>query len=200
MMSRAIVLIFLAAVLAALPLAASGCAPMRTYPPVEGAREFPWPGAEPIPTMARRAIRYERLRTSDDGPLYVNLPPDTPVVVYDKLFALLRDAEPMLQEDDPTYHIIQVRARGIQGEVDLVYSHPDQEPRFVTLSMKRDFMDWRVEDRRVWRIDVDVPAPNYPDTMEDDEQGEDAGEDETVDSDANESDEPAAPGDEGGDA
>ncbi len=157
-MPRAILLICLLAVVACM---AAGCAPMRTYPPVEGAQEFPWPGAEPIPTMSRRAIRHERLRTNDDGPYYVNLPPGTPPEVYEKLFDLLRDTEPMMQEDDPTYHIVQVRARGLQGEVDLVYSAPDVQPRFVTLTMRRDAMDWRVTNRRVWRINVDVPAPNY---------------------------------------
>lgn len=140
---------------------AAGCAPLRTYPAVDGTRELPWPGMEPVPSMCRRAISHLRMVLRDDGPLYLNMPEGADGEVYRRVLHLLREGEPMTSPDQPAYHIIQVRARGLQGEVDVLRTEPSESPEFYTVYMERDAMDWRATDRRLWRIPTDVPPPHY---------------------------------------
>ena len=157
------------ALLGAALSAAAGCSPWSTYPPVEvsAAQKLTRPTFEPVPTVMATAIRYARSTYLEGREVAINLPRGAPAEAYDKVFAKL-DAEggggrPMTVPGEPALHIVEVRTRAMDAQVDLIYPRADGLNQFVTLTLRREvFEDWRVKSARPWRLrNVELPQPNY---------------------------------------
>ena len=141
----------------------TACAPIATYPPVDGAVELSSPALEPIPTLMAESIRYAQSRYGDGAAGFaINLPPNTPAAVYETVIARLGRCHPQFDADEPAYHVTSVRAMGLKAEVDLFYPRADGFYEFVTISFRRDVLSgYEVLSTRLWRIDDQPPGPNY---------------------------------------
>jgi len=141
----------------------TACAPIATYPPLDGAVELSDPTLEPIPTLMAESIRYAQSRYGDGaGGFAINLPPNTPNAVYETVIARLGRCHPQFDSDEPAYHVTSVRARGLKAEVDLCYPRADGFYDFVTISFRRDVLrGYEVANTRLWRTDDRPPEPNY---------------------------------------
>ncbi len=146
----------------------TACAPIATYPPLDGAVELSNPALEPIPTLMAESIRYAQSRYGDGaGGFAINLPPNTPTAVYETVIARLGRCHPQFDRDEPAYHVTSVRARGLKAEVDLFYPRTDGYYEFVTISFRRDVLrGYEVANTRLWRTDDHPPGPNYQPSAE----------------------------------
>ena len=141
----------------------TACAPLATFPPVDGSVQLSSPTTEPIPTLMAEAIRYAQNRYGDQaGTFAINLPPHTPTAVYETVIARLGRCHPQFDADEPAYHVTSVRARGLRAEVDLFYPRADGFYDFVTISFRRDVLSgYEVLSTRLWRTADQPPGPNY---------------------------------------
>jgi hypothetical protein len=143
----------------------AGCSPWATYPPVEvaPATMVTRPTFEPVPTVMTLAIKYARSEYASGQDLAVNLPLGADWQTYEKVFERLDGGgRPMMQPGEAAIHIVEVRARAFEAEVDLVYPRPGGPNQLVTLFMHRGFNDWEVKNTRQWQIrDVLTPPPAY---------------------------------------
>jgi hypothetical protein len=145
------------ALLAPLP----GCTPWATYPRVKGMTELGSPATEPVPTLMARAVGYIKENKCEGAQYAVNLPPGVPAKVYDKVFADIGYSRPMTSEGDLAYHVTEVRLRGLNAEVDVIYPF-DGEHELTTIKFRNSVMPgWNVVDARTWNIYFTVPGPNY---------------------------------------
>ena len=144
---------------------ATGCSPWATYPPVEikPAKQLTRESWEPVPTVMAVAVQYARDTYTKDQDLAINLPEGTPALVYDKVIAKVGEGRPLRNAGEPAIHIKEVRTRGFDAQVDLVYARPDGMHQLVTLTLNRTvFQSWRVVNARPWQLrDFTPPAPNY---------------------------------------
>jgi hypothetical protein len=142
----------------------NGCQQFSTYPPVElpVAARLQRPAAEPVPTIIARSVEYVRERFGVAGDLPLNLPEGVPASVYDKVFARLGGGEPMMQPGQRAIHIVQVRTRGMDAQVDLIYPRPDGPHQEVTLTLGHYvFQKWQVRSVRKWGVPVHSPPPPH---------------------------------------
>ncbi len=146
----------------------TACAPMATFPPVDGSVQLGGASIEPIPTLMAESIRYAQSRYGDGaGGFAINLPPNTPAKVYETVIARLGRCHPQFDRDEPAYHVTSVRARGLKAEVDLFYPRTDGFYDFVTISFRRDVIrGYEVANTRLWRTDDRPPGPNYRSSAE----------------------------------
>ncbi len=153
----------IAALLGLSLIVVTACAPLATFPPVDGSVQLSSPTTEPIPTLMAEAIRYAQSRYGDGAEVFaINLPPQTPAQVYDTVISRLGGGHPQFDSDEPAYHVTSVRARGLRAEVDLFYPRTDGFYEFVTISFRRDVLSgYEVLSTRLWRIDDQPPGPNY---------------------------------------
>lgn len=149
--------------LAAVCLAASlaGCTPWATYPKVEGQRELSAPTIEPVPGLITASIRWAHATYGGDRPFAINLPEGTPPRVYDTVLARLGAGSPQTAPDQWTYHIKQVRSRGMNAEVDLLRPIEGDRYELITVHLQGAIDGWSVVSTRAWRIPFEVPAPNW---------------------------------------
>jgi hypothetical protein len=146
----------------ALILFLCGCTPWGTYPAIEGAAGLSDPELAPIPMLMAEAVRFVHERDGGEGKLLVNLPPDTPAKVYDKVFDKLGGGEPLLEPDPKAYHVHIVRIRATDAEVDVIHPGPGDVPQLTTVKFRQNVVKgWYVKEHRDWRLRVDVPEPNY---------------------------------------
>ena len=143
----------------------SGCSPWSTYPEVEvkAATKMTKPTWEPVPSVIAAAVHYARDHFTPNEDLAVNLPESTPAEVYEKVFAKLGYGRPLLNPADRAIHIREVRTRGFDGQVDLVYARADGMNQLVTITLARSVLEsWRVTDSRPWQLrNFAAPQPNY---------------------------------------
>jgi hypothetical protein len=143
----------------------AGCSPWATYPPVEvgPATMVTRPTFEPVPTVMSLAIKYARKEYAPGQDLALNLPAGADWQTYEKVFERLDGGgRPMLQAGEAAIHIVEVRARAFEAEVDLIYPRTGGPNQPATLFMHRGFNDWEVTKTRLWQIrDVLAPAPAY---------------------------------------
>ena len=143
-----------------IPLA--GCTPWATYPPIEGAVSFHNPALEPIPTLMAEAIGHVYLSDERAGELVINLPPDTPAKIYDRVIARLGDGRPMQTDADRAYHVYELRLRANEAEIDVIHPGNGGAPELLTLSFKQElFKGWQLKRTRRWRLHVEAPPPYY---------------------------------------
>lgn len=144
-----------------------GCAAWSTYPAIPGAMQVGHPEFEPLPTIMAEAVRYSNERyLKADEPTF-NLPEGVTKATYDSVKQRLRGGRAMLDPDEPAVHIKQIRVRGGDAQVDVIFPRDDGLYQFVTLHMKQRFLNrFEVRDTRLWRIHVKAPEPNYPKFLE----------------------------------
>lgn len=137
------------------------CTPMATYPRVEGAKEFSGPMYEPVPGLMTASIRWAHATYGGDRAYAINLPEGSPSRLYDVVIRRLGAGKPQHSPDEWTYHIKQVRGRGMNGEVDLLVPKPSGGYEFLTVHLRGAIDGWSVTSTRTWRIPFEVPAPNW---------------------------------------
>lgn len=143
-------------------LALPACAPIATYPPEKGIINPSAATNEPIPTLMAEGIRYAYARWGDEDDFGINLPPGTPPQIYEKVIRRVGAGHPMEDPDEPAYHVTQVLARGLEGNVDLFYPTADGSYRLVTLTFRRHGLQgYRHERTKVWRTGEEPPPPHY---------------------------------------
>jgi len=149
------------------------CSPWSTYPPIEvkTATKLSRETWEPVPTVMAVAVKYAREHFTPDEDLPVNLPEGTPAAVYDKVFLKLGYGRPLLNAGEKAVHIKEVRTRGFNAQVDLIYTKSTGMNQLVTLTLSRTLVEsWRVTGSRPWQLrDFQAPPPNYvpPSVVED---------------------------------
>jgi len=152
---------FASAACAAL-LAVGGCAPFATYPPVEGSVGIDNPTFAPVPTIIADAVEYVHTRYGEGRETYaVNLPEGAPPRAYEFVLNRLENAEPATSREQWTYHIQQIRSRGLNAEADVIFPREDGPPGLITLHMRKSMSGYRVESTKLWRIPAEAPPPNY---------------------------------------
>jgi hypothetical protein len=144
-------------------LTIGGCAPMATYPPVEyGGETLTDPAFEPFPALMALAIRHAHSEHAGPDEIFINLPGGASHKAYERVIYQLGEGEPMTEADQVGYHVTEVRTRGFEGEVDLIYPTDDGTYEFATFSFKSKLVGGHyVADTRTWRIRIELPAPNY---------------------------------------
>ncbi len=142
-------------------LAVGGCAPTATYPKIEGSVAISNPRLAPLPELMADAIEAVRgdVATEDGGRVAFNLPENTPAAVWNEVARRVDGGVPATDADASIAHVLQVRLRMGQAEVDVVVEPAGAVPGLVTLSMEqRAFRDWTITRRRDWRVPAEVPA------------------------------------------
>lgn len=140
-----------------------GCQQWSTYPPVEVTSRLQRPAAEPLPTIIADSIKYTREHYTNGQDLPINLPTGMPASVYDKVIAHLGAGQPMQSSGEKAVHITEVRTRGFDAAVDLMYPRSDTLYQPVTLTLQRSVLaGWRVIATRTWQYkDATPPGPNF---------------------------------------
>jgi hypothetical protein len=147
-------------------LIATACAPAVTYPPEEGVMTSTTLANEPVPTLMADAIEFAHGRWGEGGKIAVNLPPGTPLRVYDKVITRLGTGHPMEDPNEPAYHVTRVTSQGFEAKVDLFYPKPDGTYEFVTLTFHREMVGgWQHRNTRVWQTGDEAPPPAYPEAV-----------------------------------
>src|SRR5437773_2216679 len=85
-----------------------------------------------------------------------------PSSVYDKVIAHLGAGQAMQSAGEKAVHVTEVRTRGFDATVDLMYPRTDALYQPVTLTLQRSVLEgWRVIGTRTWQYkDAKPPAPN----------------------------------------
>lgn len=164
-----IVRILVPALLMGLVMVMAGCTPWATYPSSPGFVNISDPWIPPIPELMADSIRtvHERDGRGPGDAMVFNLPPNTPDRVYHRVIAHLSNAgssnaRPMRDVTESAYHIIEVRVRAVESEVDLIHVGAAGVPEEVTLSFQHDILHGqRLVRVRPWRYRVELPPPNY---------------------------------------
>ena len=152
-----------ATILFVLLLSISGCTSWSTYPPVEITGRLTNPSFEPMPTLMTESIRFARSHYGKgEEDFAINLPEGVPHEIYTRVIRKLGGGHPQTDPAELTYHILELRIRGIEAEVDLVYPRSGSIYELVTISFSRRLVEgWVVLSSRLWRIHVDRPDPHY---------------------------------------
>lgn len=141
-----------------------GCSAWSTYPPIEHTAGLVSPANPPVPELMADAIGYVNEQFGGGAETYaVNLPTGVPAAVYEKVFERLEGAaHPLTDPTELAYHVIQVRSRGTEGEVDVIYPRADGLHQLVTVRLGNNlFSGFTVESVKQWRVRAEPPAPAY---------------------------------------
>ena len=142
--------------------AAAACTPFATYP--QGDRPVPPHAAvnDPIPTLMAVSIEWSnRLYGTSDDPA-INLPPGSSPDLYQRVIRRLHTGHPMLDPKEPAIHVMQVRSRGLRGDIDIFVPKADGTYAFATVTFFRDpFKGYVHEHTRWWETGDVPPGPNY---------------------------------------
>jgi hypothetical protein len=140
----------------------NGCTPWATYPPIQGAAGFNDPYLDPIPFLMAESISSVYERDGGEGVLLFNLPEGTPPQIYEIVARKLGTGEPLRRAGDPAYHVLQVRVRSMDAEVDVVHRGVQGFPELVTVHFYVQApQGYRVTNMRVWRFQQEEPTPNW---------------------------------------
>lgn len=140
----------------------SACAPFATYPPDSRALTPKSVVNEPIPTLIVESLRYADAQYGTGENLAIDLPAGSSPRLYERVTRDLGKGHPLTAPGQPAYYVTKVRARGLDGEVDLFVPGPDDSYRYATLSFRNDpFQGWYHTETRWWRTGEQPPAPNY---------------------------------------
>jgi hypothetical protein len=152
----------------------TGCSPWSTYPSIETpmATKLTRPTFEPVPTVMAESIKYAREHYIKNEDLPVNLPVGANWKVYDAVFEKLGSGRHMTEVGEKALHITEVRTRGFDAQVDMIYPREDGLYQSVTLTLSRSVVDpFHVTTARQWQVrDLKSPEPTYigptPEEME----------------------------------
>lgn len=142
-----------------LVIAIAGCAPWSSYPPIETGGSILNPRFEPVPTLLSKSIRYVHQNYGTAGAytfaLPVGMAESLPITLANRLGS---DASFTQNPAAASYRVIQVRARGSEGEVDMTYRRADGQEQLVTVSLEKPLPlePYRVVHAKSWRIRTDL--------------------------------------------
>jgi hypothetical protein len=144
-------------------LAAGGCAPYATFPPIEVTGGLTAPTAEPFPVLMVEAIRHTAEGQTDFA---YNLPAGATGRLYDEVKRRLGVGHPLIHATEPAHHVTVVRARGPKAEVDMIVPQPGGTHGLITVAFaNRLGKGWVVVDERPWALQVEPPAPTWPEAQ-----------------------------------
>lgn len=140
-----------------------GCVTWSSYPPLKMTDRIANPSNEPMPTLMTRAIRFAYFHYgSGEEDFAINLPEGVPSEIYTRVIRKLEIGHPMTDPNETAYHVLEIRIRGVEAEVDLLYPRQGSIYEMVTLSFRRRLVEgWTVLTSRLRRVHVDRPQPNY---------------------------------------
>jgi hypothetical protein len=166
--SRCVVVATIGAAAIMMP-ALVGCAAWATYPPIPGAAHIGRGHHEPVPTLMATAVQNTHERHGDGDEVVFNLPPGTTQRAYEAVRARLGEhAREMRSTGEPAMHVIAVRVRTIDAEVDVIYPVGRSDAahhRMETLKLRlRSPHGFEVTEIRRWGMRVQPPEPTWPDT------------------------------------
>ncbi|MEM7227361.1 MAG: hypothetical protein AAF432_00955 [Planctomycetota bacterium] len=145
----------------------TGCAPVSTYPPVQGTRGVTNGHLQPLPDIMVEALRYTYEKHGDGESFVINLPQPAEPNLYERISKRLSHhvdvpIRPMTNPGEPAFTIQQVRSRGNLAHVDVVYPGESGSLESATYTMKFEFVGgYFVDHVRVWRVPVETPPANY---------------------------------------
>lgn len=140
-----------------------GCVSWSSYPPLKMTDRMINPSNEPMPTLMTGAIRFAYFHYgSGEEDFAINLPEGVSHEIYTRVIRKLEIGHPMTDPNETAYHVLEIRIRGVEAEVDLLYPRSGSIYEMVTISFRRRLIEgWRVFTSRLWRVHVDRPQPNY---------------------------------------
>ncbi len=143
-------------------LSLGACTPLATYPASTGPVNPQAVVNEPIPTLIVETIDYAHTLHGQGSDFAINLPAGTSPRLYERVIARLGGGHPMLDPDEPAYHVTEVRSKGLMGSVDLFFPMDDGSYAFVTITFRRDLIHGYVhESTRWWDTGDQPPGPGY---------------------------------------
>ncbi len=140
----------------------SACTTIATYPSDSRAELSPEATVnEPIGQLIAAAIDYAGSTETVEDPA-INLPDGSGMRLYQQVIGHLGRGHAQVDPDEPAYSITKVRARGLNGEVDLFIPNVDGSYSFATLTFRRNpFAEFRHTRTRWWDLGEQPPAVNH---------------------------------------
>ena len=140
----------------------SACTPLATYPPDSRTLRPESVVNEPIPSLIVESIRYADGRYGTGDEFAIDLPAGSSAWLYEKITTRLGKGHVLTAPGEPAYYVTKVRARGMNGDVDIFIPDADGTYRFATLSFNHQgFRGWQHQGTRWWQTGEQPPAPNY---------------------------------------
>ncbi|MBC8309827.1 MAG: hypothetical protein H8E83_04850 [Planctomycetes bacterium] len=142
-----------------------GCSSIATYPPIESKVLLapPNPANEPVPTIIGKVITYSHEHYGGMDSIVFNLPEGVNKKTYDIVSDLIENATPMSTTNELSYHIVELRVRGLSADADVLFPSASGNYGMATVRLKSSILgDWEVVNDRVWLIPVKTPPlPTY---------------------------------------
>lgn len=148
----------------ALIIPLTGCTAGATYPPTAG-RTTLSPSTPPCPQLMVSGLRYAQQRLAPAGEILVfNLPPQTPIYVWDDVAGKLGEGSRRMTETDKVGMTLQqLRLNGSHAEVDVIYVTTEGVWQMATVHLEGAFgAEYRPSFVQRWLIPVDRPVFNPP--------------------------------------
>jgi hypothetical protein len=140
------------------------CSPIATFPPIEteAAAKFADATRKPVPKIMATIINYAHDTYGAMDTVVFNLPEGVGHGAYSLVMDKLDDAAPMTRNDQPAYHIIELRVRGFKAEADVVFPTKSGDYQMATVWVHTDPFGAKVTSDRVWAIPIyESPAPTF---------------------------------------
>ena len=114
----------------------------------------------PISEFLAKAIRFvhERDGGVQGEEIVFNLPCGTPKNVYQDVIAYLGAARPMIKQSALAIHVMDMRIRTVESEIDIIHTGRRGTPEGMTVSILRG---QRVVSVRFWGSRVTLPGSSY---------------------------------------
>jgi hypothetical protein len=141
---------------------ASACTPFATYPQGDGPAPPNAAVNAPLPDLMAVSVIWANSHygTTDD-PAF-NLPAYSTPELYQRIIRRMRTGHPVTDPAEPAFYVMQVRARGAKGEVDMFLPKVDGTYAFATVKFRLDaFKGYVHESTRWWETGEVPPPPNY---------------------------------------
>ncbi|MSQ91184.1 MAG: hypothetical protein EXS01_07325 [Phycisphaerales bacterium] len=143
-----------------LPIA-PGCMSTMTYPEYSGAPKAD-PSLQPMPNLMADSLKFAHQQVGGATELIYNLPPTTPVQVWQGVGKRLGVGRPMVAGDAQAWTVRQVRLNGGRAEVDVVYPTEgiyQLATVHFTGSTGQSFYPTMLQ---LWLVPTDTPPCNSP--------------------------------------
>jgi hypothetical protein len=128
--------------------------------------DVPDPAVPPIPRLMAIAIASAFCpvkRSCVEGEEIVfNLPPGTPSDVYQRVIGHLGTARPIRHSWERAVHVMEVRARAVESEVEVIVGSPGVSAYGTGVEYTVSILNGQRVTLRIGRSNVTPPAPHCP--------------------------------------